>query len=555
MDVALFLRGLIIGLSIAAPVGPIGVLCIRRTLAEGRAVGFASGLGAATADGLYGAVAALGLTAISNLLVSQQDWLRLVGGLFMLYLGLRTLLAQPAEEAAPARGHGLLGAYTSTLLLTLTNPLTILAFVAILAGLGVIENDGSALLLVAGVFAGSALWWLALSTVVGLLRRRIDRRALRWINWVSGTVIVVYGVLALLGLARSERAVQAELVVPPVDPAGFERVTGPLPLEFPADHGPHLDYQSEWWYYTGNLETVDGRHFGYQLTFFRRALLPPPVQPERTSDWAATQVYMAHLALSDVDGGEHQAWERFARGAAGLAGAGSPPLHVWLEDWQVSEVEAGVYRLQAAQDGVALDLQLVERRGPILHGDAGYSQKGPEAGNASIYVSQTRLETMGTVQVDGASYAVSGASWMDHEFSTSALGAGQVGWDWFALQLDDGSELMLFQLRRADGSVDPFSSGTLVSAGGAVRRLSNADFTVEVDERWRSPHSGATYPARWQVRVPSAGLELELLPYLADQEMNLSFTYWEGAVRVQGTRGGSGYVELTGYAGSMAEQF
>ena len=197
-------RGVLIGLSIAAPVGPIGVLCIRRTLAEGRAVGFCSGLGAATADALYGGIAGFGLTAVSGFLVGQQRWLRLVGGIFLLYLGLRTLLARPAERAAVARGKGLAGAYLSTLLLTLTNPTTILSFVAIFAGLGLASaarpDYRSAGLLVAGVFAGSALWWLALSGGVGAARGRFTPRALVWVNRVSGLIIAGFGALALLSL-------------------------------------------------------------------------------------------------------------------------------------------------------------------------------------------------------------------------------------------------------------------------------------------------------------------------------------------------------------------
>ena len=204
MDTSLLLRGLIIGFLIAAPVGPIGVLCIRRTLADGRAAGLVSGLGAATADAIYGCVAGFGLTFISSLLISQQAWLQLIGGVFLCYLGFRTFLSQPAERAASAGGIGLIGAYVSTLLLTLTNPATILSFVLVFAGVGLVSADVSyaaAALLVLGVFCGSALWWLLLSGGVGLLRSRFDARALRWVNRISGGVIVAFGLLALLSLA------------------------------------------------------------------------------------------------------------------------------------------------------------------------------------------------------------------------------------------------------------------------------------------------------------------------------------------------------------------
>jgi predicted secreted hydrolase len=344
--------------------------------------------------------------------------------------------------------------------------------------------------------------------------------------------------------------------------AGFARAEGPRPFDFPADYGPHPDFQTEWWYYTGNLQTADGRRFGYQLTFFRRALAPPAERQDRPSDWATDQVYMAHFALTDVTGNQHQAFERFSRGAAGLAGASSPPYRVWLEDWRVEQLEddPNRVRMRAAEGDVALDLRLIDRKGPVLHGERGYSQKGPNPGNASHYYSQTRLETSGTLQVGEESLRVRGWSWMDHEFSTSALAPGQVGWDWFALQLDDGSELMVFQIRQADGEIDPFSSGTLIDAYGATRHLTRDDFTVELEGTWRSPRSGASYPARWTVRVPAANLTLAVEPLVADQELNVSYAYWEGAVRVEGQHTGAivtgqGYVEMTGYAGSMQEQF
>ncbi|MGD8243623.1 MAG: lipocalin-like domain-containing protein [Anaerolineae bacterium] len=363
-------------------------------------------------------------------------------------------------------------------------------------------------------------------------------------------------------LRRDARMVRSQVIAPPAEAAGFTRAESPRPFNFPADHGPHPDFQTEWWYYTGNLKTNDGRQFGYQLTFFRRALTPPTKREKRESGWATDQIYMGHFALTDVAEREHQAFERFSRGAAGLAGADSPPFRVWLEDWYVEQEgdNAEVTAMQAAQGAIAIDLRLIDRKGPILQGDRGYSQKGPDPGNASYYYSQTRLQTSGTVQVGEATFQVEGWSWMDHEFSTSALAPEQVGWDWFALQFDDGSELMVFQLRRSDGSIDPLSGGTLVDAAGEARRLVLEDFAIAPEGTWRSPRSGATYPASWTVRVPDADLTLAIQPYLADQELNVSYAYWEGAVRIEGERSGDlvtgdGYVELTGYAGSMQEQF
>jgi threonine/homoserine/homoserine lactone efflux protein len=219
LNINLLLRGIIIGFSIAAPVGPIGVLCIRRTLAEGRLSGFVSGLGAATADAIYGCIAGFGLTFISDLLIGQQSWIRLIGGLFLCYLGVKTLLAQPSEEAASAQGSGLLGAYGSILFLTLTNPMTILSFAAIFAGLGVADTGGdygSAAMLVLGVFTGSGLWWLLLSGIAGVLRARFDARALRWVNRVSGVIILAFGVIALSSLLFAQRHANSPLHSEPV---------------------------------------------------------------------------------------------------------------------------------------------------------------------------------------------------------------------------------------------------------------------------------------------------------------------------------------------------
>lgn len=387
-------------------------------------------------------------------------------------------------------------------------------------------------------------------------------------RWLIILIVLLLGASAalLLWSRRQEPQVQARVqgLVEATGVSGFARATGPQPLSFPADYGPHPDFQTEWWYYTGNLESQDGRHFGYQFTIFRRALVPPGDRPARASDWAANQVYMGHFAVTDVAGQQHQAFERLARGAAGLAGAQAEPYQVWLEDWRVQEVAPGVVRMSAAADGLAVDLTLTDTKGPVLQGDRGYSQKGPDPGNASYYYSLTRLRTEGTVTVDGQSASLQGWSWKDHEYSTSALAPDQVGWDWFALQLDDNSELKAFHIRKADGSVDPFSAGSFIDAAGNVTRLGRGDFQIDLgddDESvWRSPRSGAEYPARWTITVPSLALRLDIEPYLADQELNVSYDYWEGAVRVSGERAGrpvsgDGYVELTGYAGSMQGQF
>ncbi len=387
----------------------------------------------------------------------------------------------------------------------------------------------------------------------------MNRRTLAW------TLVVLLAVgLAAAGLAlapRQKAEVEASLEGLSLPGGPFERAEGPAAFTFPKDFGPHEGFQTEWWYYTGNLATNDGQEFGFQLTFFRRALLGPGQGAERTSAWGTGQVYLAHFTLSEISRGRFHAFERFERGAAGLAGAqGEPRFSAWVDDWLVEQTGEKEFRLHAAENGVQIDLNLRDLKGPVLQGDRGYSRKGPEPGNASYYISQTRLETTGTLSVGGRDYAVGGLSWMDHEYSTSALGDGLVGWDWFSLQLDDGSELMVYRLRKADGSPGEYSQGTLIRPDGSVRPLTREDFSVEVNGTWQSPHSGGVYPAAWVVSVPDEGLTLRIRPKMADQELNLSFIYWEGAVRVEGERngaplGGSGYVELTGYAQSLAGRF
>jgi predicted secreted hydrolase len=345
-----------------------------------------------------------------------------------------------------------------------------------------------------------------------------------------------------------------------LDPSGFARADSIREYALPADHGPHFDYQTEWWYYTGNLVAGDGRRFGFQLTFFRRGLLPGP--PPDGPGLATTQVYFAHLALTDVAAGTHVFAERWARGAAELAGARGDPFAVWLEDWRVESTNAdgSALRLAAREGSLGLELDLRARKPLVRHGDRGLSPKSDEPGNASHYIGYTRLEARGRLATDGRELAVSGQAWFDHEWSTSALGPGAVGWDWFSLQLDDGHDLMYFQIRREDGGIEPVSGGTLVAPAGGSRRLPASEVSLGVLSRWTSPRTGAVYPARWRIRVPGEGLDLVVVPWIAEQEMRTSFVYWEGAVRVSGTRegealSGHGYVELTGYAGSMQGVF
>jgi predicted secreted hydrolase len=346
---------------------------------------------------------------------------------------------------------------------------------------------------------------------------------------------------------------------------GFARAVEVRPFVLPADHGPHLEYQTEWWYYTGNLASADGRRFGFQLTFFRRGLSPGP--PPVGAGLASNQVYFAHFAITDVAARRHAAAERFSRGAGGLAGATGRPFAVWLEDWRVEarNAEGSAVRLAArdAGSGLVLGLELAATKPLVAHGERGLSPKGAEAGNASYYVGYTRMTARGRLALTGtvgsspaAGTEVEGEAWFDHEWSTSALGAGAVGWDWFSLQLDDGRELMHFRIRREDGSIEPVSGGSLVERDGRSRRLGTDEVRLEELGRWTSPETQAVYPSRWRLVAHSEGLDLLVEPWLESQEMRTSFLYWEGAVRVSGAAGsrpvsGQGYVELTGYGRSM----
>lgn len=343
------------------------------------------------------------------------------------------------------------------------------------------------------------------------------------------------------------------------DTAGFARATLPNNIQFPRDFGPHPEYQTEWWYYTGNLEGENGRLFGYQFTIFRRALTPENPQSaihNSQSAWRSNQIYLAHFAISDIANNAFYPHERFSRGAAGLAGAQAEPYRVWLEDWLIEEIAPGQVRLLAQTGQVGLDLVLTQTLPPILHGDGGLSPKGPEPGNASYYYSQVRQQSVGTVRIGNEVISVTGLSWKDHEYSTSALSPGAIGWDWFSLQFDNGTALMFFQIRRDDGTLEPFSSGTFIAADGTTTHLERADWELTVTDTWASPTSGAEYPAGWRIRVPKLALELEGKPLMPNQELNVSTVYWEGAVEFNGTLAGErvrarGYIEMTGYAGSM----
>ncbi|HJQ24980.1 MAG TPA: lipocalin-like domain-containing protein [Blastocatellia bacterium] len=324
--------------------------------------------------------------------------------------------------------------------------------------------------------------------------------------------------------------------------------------EFPRDHAAHEDYAVEWWYYTGNLQSRDGRRFGYQLTFFRVGVERRPANPSR---WAVRDLYMTHFAISDIDRRQFHSFDRLNRAGLGWAGAATNEYHVWNEDWSV-RFDAGDHVLSASDGDYTIALRLTPAKPEVIHGENGISQKGAAAGNASHYYSLTRLETAGRMIVGGQVFEVNGASWMDHEFGTSFLEEEESGWDWFSVQLDDGRELMLFEIRRRDGQIDPRSSGTLVDRDGRATHIRFGEFTLTSSDVWRSPVSGAEYPTAWTLDLPRFQLRLATRAAFAEQEMRTAestgVTYWEGSINVTGTAegrpvAGRGYLEMTGYAG------
>lgn len=355
---------------------------------------------------------------------------------------------------------------------------------------------------------------------------------------------------------------------------GYLRADAPRAFSFPQDHGPHIGFRNEWWYFTGNLETPEGRRFGYQVTFFNAALpasaeasagralteasagrafteapagqapAEPPVRQASASAWHSERLWMAHVALTDAAGGEHYALERFSRENPGLAGATLEPFHVWLEDWQVTGDGAGQWQIHVADAAFTLNLELSSSKAPVLQGVDGLSQKSPEPGNASYYYSMTRIATRGSILLDGQSFTVSGDSWLDREWSTSALGADQSGWDWFSLQFDDGQELMYYQLRTNGGAAHPNSSGNWTDAAAQQTLINPADIVLEELDTWTSP-SGVTYTTAWNLRYAEKIWRVEAI--VDDQLMALSIPYWEGAVDVLdegGERLGRGYLEM-----------
>lgn len=328
-------------------------------------------------------------------------------------------------------------------------------------------------------------------------------------------------------------------------------------FQFARDYFAHPDFQTEWWYYTGNVKSSSGHHYGFELTFFRQALERSAAQ---ATAWDLRDLYFAHFAISDLDGQHFYHAERTNRAGPGVAGASEAANRVWNGNWQI-QWNGADQTLQAIDPQTELRLTLHPEKSPVIHGENGVSQKAEGVGHASYYFSLTRLIAAGKLEVNDQQFDVTGLAWMDHEFFTHQLTAQQVGWDWLSIQLEDNTELMLFHIRRKDGSVDPYSSATYVDAQGKSTHLRGTDFVLEpLGQTWTSPINHATYPIAWKIAVPQLGIDLEERTLLPSQELsgNSEFvpSYWEGAITLNGHRGlgqiaGVGYLEMTGYDGTV----
>jgi predicted secreted hydrolase len=333
--------------------------------------------------------------------------------------------------------------------------------------------------------------------------------------------------------------------------ASFRTARPGYRYQFPRDHFNHPDFETEWWYYTGNVDSKEDRRFGFELTFFRRAADRNQTKP---SLWQVDDVWLAHLALSDIGGKRYFHSERLNRSGPGLAGASAEQGLVWNGNWEV-RWDAGIQHLQAVAEEFTLNLTMTAVKPPVIHGQNGVSQKAAGAGRASHYISLPRLTVDGTLALEGESHSLRGTAWMDHEFFTHQLEGNQIGWDWFSIQLNDNTELMLFRLRRKDGSVDPYSAGTFIDAQGKARHLTAGDFTLTPGAKWQ------TYPIAWTIEVQPLNLILQATTPLESQELvgksKLSPSYWEGAMDFKGTRDGApaigrGYLEMTGYRSAVS---
>jgi predicted secreted hydrolase len=349
----------------------------------------------------------------------------------------------------------------------------------------------------------------------------------------------------------------------------FKRALPGKVFSFPQDHFSHPEFKTEWWYYSGHLQSLgkDGKSFGYQLTFFRTGLTRET--KNQKSKWSIQDLYFAHLAITDESKKKFEYLEKISRGSLGEAGAfpyktGEKTFRIWIENWSIEGKGPAMqnHSLKAGEKNFGIELMLTPEKNPVIHGQNGISQKAEGEGYASHYYSIPLLKTDGMIFLQNKEIPVQGISWMDHEFGSTQLREYQVGWDWFSLQLDKGMELMLYQIRQKGGRIDPYSSGTIIFHDGTYHHLPKKEFQIEVLKQWKSQRSGAIYPSKWKIKIPGHQIELTLTPTVKDQELmtkeSTRVTYWEGSVKVEGKYQGDpikgmGYVELTGFAEPFAK--
>ena len=323
-------------------------------------------------------------------------------------------------------------------------------------------------------------------------------------------------------------------------------------ITLPQDHYPHYNFRTEWWYFTGNVKATNGRQFGYQLTFFRHGYRPPGAGQPVSSRFVMHDVKFAHFAVTDINGGKFHFDSRASRGAYGDAGFADGKRLAWIDDWELDWGD--IFRLKAATKDYAIELELTPEKLAVLQGENGLSQKADGAGHASYYYSIPRLKTSGRIKIGAEDYKVEGNSWFDREWATNQLAPEQAGWNWFAIQLSDGSDIMLYQMRLRHGGIDSHSNGKWIATDGATANLAVDEFQLSPEKYWMSPASKANYPVEWKLTIPKLNLDLEVTPAIEDQELNLAVVYWEGSIRLKGRRAGQpvdgvGYMELTGYQG------
>lgn len=343
----------------------------------------------------------------------------------------------------------------------------------------------------------------------------------------------------------------------PISAADWRPALPGWQYEFPRDHYIHPDFKTEWWYFTGRLADEHGDIFGYQVTFFRQGLRPPNTRGGTTSRFIVDDLKFAHFAISDVHERQFHFQQKLSRGAFGEAGFSNGSRLAWIDDWSLELAPDGTFALRAADGATTLQLQLQSAKPLAIQGENGVSQKANGPGHASHYFSATRLITSGMLNIGGKARAVRGESWLDREWASNQLTANQVGWNWFSLQFDDQTELMLYQMRTRDGGLDPNSSGSYVASDGTVQHLHRADYQLTPTKWWTSKATQGRYPVAWQLTVPRLNLRCTISTPLETQELVLNpVAYWEGLIDVQGShdsRGvhGHGYMELTGYAGAL----